>query len=192
MAGTQVFGFKEHVLWQWDHESALVRRFVNRVTGDLTDGELNWQSVPGVHSIWHQVWHMFLSLDHYFSHAFAIKSCWDDGGWASRMDLSGMQQAFDYPGLVYDYLPRFTICEVPDTLVDELRAPPLADFLKYVDGMLARCRSVLEKASEEDLCTEFFAYGRMAPRVTAARFEHVYRHLGMMEFTRGLIRGPGG
>jgi hypothetical protein len=191
MPAAPTFDFKAYVLQQWDYSARQTRQYVESLTSDLTDDELNWQSAPGIHSIWHHVWHAFLSVDYLFAHAFGIPPHWEEGSWQSRIDLSSMKRAFDHSDLAYGYCPRFVICDVPDSLVDELRAPHLPEFLAYVDQILARCGRVLHEASDEDLFAEFLAYGRMSPRVSAARFNHVYRHIGMMESVRGLIRGPG-
>ena len=103
-----------------------------------------------------------------------------------------MAAAFKQTGLANEFIPRFTICGVPDSLVDELRAPSIGQFLAYVDAMLERCAAVLEQTSEGEFSREIISGGR--PRTVAQRaagLSHVYRHVGMMENLRGLIRGPG-
>ncbi|MSQ07027.1 MAG: hypothetical protein EXR54_08195 [Dehalococcoidia bacterium] len=61
MSPSRVFGFKDHVLYVWQFESQQVRRYVDLLAGDLSEEELNWQARPGHHSMWHHIWHMFLS-----------------------------------------------------------------------------------------------------------------------------------
>ena len=55
------------------------RRMLDGVTADLTGDELNWQFAPGHHSIWHHVWHMFLSNDYYFAGAMQLPAVWEAG-----------------------------------------------------------------------------------------------------------------
>ena len=58
--------------------------------------------------------------------------------------------------------------------------------------MFAKCTRVLETASESELCLEFNIGGwSILVMERATRFSHVYRHIGMMEDLRGLIRRPG-
>jgi hypothetical protein len=191
MVDIEIPSLKQYVLGQWGQESQFTRRMVGNLTADLSPAELNWQSGPGIHSLWHHVWHMYLGLDYYVAHAFGITPAWEDGGWQTRIDLSSMQRAFDYPGLAFGYCPRFTIADVPDELVDELKAPEFGNFMAYVDSMLQRTGTILTDATETELFTPFFAYGRWSPRLSSARFGHISRHIGMMESVRGLLRGPG-
>jgi len=172
----------------------MTRHGLDQVTKDLTDDELNWQAGPGHHSIWHHVWHMFLSNDHYFAYAMGTRPVWEEGNWQERIDLTPMARVFDYPGnAAGGPVPRFVIADVPDSLVDELRAPSLAAYLEYVDDMLARTTDVLSGATEEQLKrrVDFYEYGRVPAHVMATGFAHCSRHIGMIEDVRGLIRGPG-
>jgi len=179
---------KAYVLQQWQTDVERVRQYVDALAQDLTEAELNWQAGPGLHSMWHHIWHMFLVFDHYFAGAFGIRPAWEEGNWRSRIDLASMAKAFTQEGLANEFIPRFTICRVPDSLVDELRAVPLKQYLAYVDDMFARCTVLLERASERDLAREITVSGK--PR-RATDFAHLYRHIGMMEDLRGLIRGAG-
>lgn len=192
MGSSGEFQLKAYVLQQWQRDAERVRQYVDTLAGDLTEAELNWQAGPGLHSMWHHIWHMFLVLDHYFTGAFGIPSVWEGGKWSTRIDLASMAKAFTYPGLANEFIPRFTICKVPDSLVDELRAPPLKQYLAYVDDMFARCTAVLERASEPELAREIRVNGKPMTAVQRATdFAHPYRHIGMMEDLRGLIRGAG-
>jgi len=77
-------------------------------------------------------------------------------------------------------------------IVDELKAPPLEQYLAYVDDLIARTTEKIESATEEQLQRRVSWYGRRQPAyVPLTSFGHVYRHIGMMEDLRGLIRGPG-
>jgi DinB superfamily len=187
----QPFQFKDFVLYQWKSGSQLTRRWVENILVDLTDDELNWQSAPGIHSIWHHVWHMYLGLDYLVAHAFEVEPAWEEDDWRSRIDLTSMEPAFEYEGIVFGYAPRFSICEVPDQLVDGLKAPRLADFMAYVDSMLERCTGLIEAASDADLCVPYSSYGRSTPRVYSLGLNRLCRHLGMMESVKGQMRGPG-
>lgn len=186
------FDFKAYVVQQWRREIQRVRQYVDALVGDLTEAELNWQARPGLHSMWHHVWHMFLVFDHYFAGAFGIRPVWEEGDWRSRIDLVSMAKAFAQEGLANEFIPRFTICDVPDSLVDDLKAPPLKQYLAYVDDMLAKCGLALERASESEFARVITARGKLVAAVECATdFAHAYRHIGMMEDLRGLIRGPG-
>ena len=183
---------KAYVVQQWRRETQRVRQHVDALVGDLTAAELNWQAGPGLHSMWHHVWHMFLVLDHYFAGSFGIRPVWEEGGWRSRIGLASMARVFTQAGLANEFVPRFSICDVPDSLVDDLKALPLKQYLAYADDMLAKSSQVLERASENDLARVITARGKPVTVVECATdFAHAYRHIGMMEDLRGLIRGPG-
>lgn len=185
--------FKELLLRQYREDAGMVRHMLGVLTGDLSEAELNWQAAPGHHSIWHHVWHMFLSNDYYCAGALGMPSVWEERNWRARIDLTLMARAFDYPGNALDGLvPRFVIADVPDSLVDELKAPPLEQYMAYVDDLLATTTARIAAASEAQLSDHFQLYDRR-PRVLdrVTDFAHVYRHIGMMEDIRGLIRGPG-
>jgi hypothetical protein len=177
--------------YRWDAGTA--RHMTNVITSDLTEEELNWQAGSGHHSIWHNLWHMFLSNDYYSAAALDRPAVWDEGKWRDRIDLARMARAFDYAGNAEDGpVPRFVIADVPDTLVDELRSVPLASYLAYVDELIASTARKIESATDEQLQRRVTWYGRRQPAyVPLTSFSHVYRHIGMMEDIRGLVRGPG-
>ena len=138
--------FKELLVKQYRSDSGIVRYMMAKLTDDLSEDELNWQANPGHHSIWHNVWHMFLSNDYYAADGLQKPAVWEEGKWADRLDLAPMSRAFDYPGNAEDGpVPRFVIADVPDELVDELKAIDLPSFLGYVDELHA---STLERLRE--------------------------------------------
>jgi hypothetical protein len=171
----------------------MVRYVLDALTGDLSENELNWQANPGHHSIWHNVWHMFLSLDYHFANAMQTVPVWESGNWRERIDLTPMARAFEFPEKAYGGpVPRFVIADVPDDLVDELKAPPLASYLAYVDDLFAKTTEALENATEEQLERRIQVYGPPVPAyVPATDLHHCSRHLGQVEDIRALIRGPG-
>jgi hypothetical protein len=178
---------------QYRTNAQLHRRMLTAVTADLTADELNWQAVPGHHSIWHHVWHMFLSNDYYFAGCMGTRPIWESGGWAGRLDLSAMACAFEFSGNAKDgMVPRFVISDVSDDLVNHLKALPIDAYLEYVDEMLAQTGQALSGFTDEHLKRNIDFYGRLVPAyVVATDFSHVARHIGMIEDTRGLLRGPG-
>jgi len=178
---------------QYRWEAGTARHMTDVLTSDLREDELNWQAGPGHHSIWHNLWHMFLSNDYYSAAALGVPAVWDGGNWRERIDLAPMARAFEFAGNAEDGpVPRFVIANVPDSLVDELKAPPLEQYLAYVDDLIARTTEKIESATEEQLQRRVSWYGRRQPAyVPLTSFGHVYRHIGMMEDLRGLIRGPG-
>jgi len=185
--------FKELLFKQYRWDSIVCRYMIGKLTDDLTEDELNWQYAPGHHSIWHNIWHMFLSNDYYIADALGTPPVWEEGDWANRMDLTPMARAFDYPGNADDGpCPRFLIADVPDSLVDELKAIPLPSYLAYVDDMIEKTKERILAATDERLLERRSLYGGPSrPRYGSLSYAHAYRHIGMMEDIRGLIRGPG-
>ena len=184
---------RDHLVRNYKWDILVTRHMLDQVLGDLTEDELNWQPRPGHHSIWHNLWHMFLSNDYYFAHAMETPPVWEEGRWRERIDLSTMARAFECEGNALDgAVPRFVIADVPDSLVDELKAAPVGQYLAYVDDMLAKTTDHLAAASEQQLLRRVPWYGRdiIAYRQATA-FGHVSRHIGMIEDLKGLIRGPG-
>ncbi len=185
-------GFKRLACHLYDTESAQALRYARSLTEDLTNEELNWQPRSGHHSLWHHVWHMFLVQDYYRAGAFHRPAVWESGNWAARIDLAGMAAAFAQAGRGNEHIPRFAIMDVPDVLVDDLKAPPLPQYLAYAEQMVAEWKAVLEAATEEQLGRDLISNGRPTTVVRQAIYSgHTFRHLGMMEDLRGLIRGPG-
>ena len=189
--------FQDLLINQYRWDAATARQMVGVLTDDLSEDELNWQARPGHHSIWHHIWHMFLSNDYYSAAAWGLPAVWDEGNWRDRIDLTSMARVFDYPGKGIgngeeSVVPRFAIFDVPDSLVDELKAPPLDQYMAYVDDLIATTTRRLVGASEEQLLRKVPWYGQQKPAFSQiVPFGHVSRHIGMMEDVRGLIRGPG-
>ncbi len=188
---------KQILVNQYRWSAATARNMIDVLTKDLTEDELNWQARPGHHSMWHNIWHMFLSDDYYTAAALEMPAIWDEGKWQDRIDLSNMARVFDYPAKgmgngVESVVPRFVIFDVPDSLVDELKAPPLAHYLAYVDELHAKTTERLLAASSDQLIRKVSWYGRSVPAFSQiVGSGHVSRHIGMMENIRGLVRGPG-
>lgn len=184
---------KTLLLQQYRWDCAISRHMLGVLTSDLSEDELNWQARPGHHSIWHHIWHVFLSNDYYFANAIGVPAVWEAGNWRAKIDLAPMARAFEQEGNAAEGpVPRFTIADVPDSLVDELKAVPLEQYFAYIDDLFSRTTATLETTSEEQLDGRLTQYGRRMPVWSVAvNFDHVYRHIGMMEDVRGLIRGPG-
>jgi hypothetical protein len=185
---------KTFLLRQYRHNAGLTRHMIGVLSDDLSQDQLNWQARPGHHSIWHHIWHMFLSNDYYFADAMQTPPVWEAHNWAQRIDLTPMARVFDFPGnAAGGPCPRFVIADVPDSLVDELRAPALASYLEYVDDFLATSTETLETATEDQLKRKVQNYG-LPPspaHAVATGFHHCARHIGMIEDVRGLMLGPG-
>jgi hypothetical protein len=121
-------------------------------------------------------------------------SIWEKGNWRERIDLMSMARVFDYPGNALNgWVPRFVIGDVPDELVDELKAPSLPAFLEYVDDMIAKTTGVLQGASEDRLKRRIKFYdGSEIPAFTLATgLSHCDRHLGMIEEVWSTMRNQG-
>ena len=188
---------KDLLINQYRWGAAIARDMVDVLTRDLTEEELNWQARPGHHSIWHNLWHMFLSNDYYAAAALDMPAIWDAGNWRERIELSRMASVFAYPdrGMGNGHesvVPRFVIFDVPDDLVDKLKAPPLDQYLAYVDDLSAKTTARLVDTPVDHLTRKVPWYGLSVPAFSQiVGFGHVSRHIGMMEDVRGLIRGPG-
>jgi hypothetical protein len=180
---------------QYRFNSGFHRRLLDDVLSDLGPDELNWQPGPGHHSIWHNVWHMFLSNDYYFADAFETPPVWESERWAARLDLHPMARAFEMQGnAAGGPVPKFVIADVPDSLVDDLKAISLSGYLQYVDSMLESTARTLSELDEERLKRPMERYGLISgpAHIHGTGFSHVARHIGMIETLKGLLRGPGG
>jgi hypothetical protein len=78
--------FRQFLVTQYRWDAGIARHMTNVLTSDLSEDELNWQPQPGHHSIWHNVWHMFLSNDYYSAAALDMPAVWDEGNWRERID----------------------------------------------------------------------------------------------------------
>jgi hypothetical protein len=175
---------------QYAVNAGQTRSLAGYLTGGLTQDELNWQARPKHHSFWHHIWHMFLAHDYHFAYAMEITPVWEAGNWRDRIDLTAMARVFEYPGSALNgWVPRFVIGDVPDELVDELKAPSLPAFLEYVDDMIAKTTDALRSASEERLKRhiKFYDGSEIPAFALATGLSHCDRHLGMIEDVYSLM-----
>jgi hypothetical protein len=183
---------KDFVVHRHDTYAARTRRLVDQILNGLGQDDIDWQAQPGHHSIWHHLWHMFTTHDHFFGGAFGVPTTWEQGGWKSRIDLSRTAKVFTHQGFGWEIIPRWTICDVPDSLVDELKSPPLDQYFAYVDDLFTKQAQAVRSATASDLTRDFVLGGNtrtVGDQVTD--FGHVFRHVGMMEDVKGLIKGAG-
>ncbi len=130
---------------QYQYNAGMTRQMLDAVTANLTEDELNWQARPGHHSIWHHVWHMFLSNDYYFAYAMQHGAGVGVGRLGASASISRRWRACStiLATRTTDRALASSLRTCRTSLVDELKAPSLPAYLAYVDDMLAKTTEVL-------------------------------------------------
>lgn len=144
---------------------------------DLGDEQLAWRPSPTAHSIGWTLWHIARADDN-FQRDFTGRSIWKDGGYRERWGFSS------------DKMNR-----MEDAEAAAMRMPGKDELLGYVRTVFAATDATLERIDEPRFADELES-GFMSRRATAgelylAVLSHDGRHLGEMEYIKGLLGVPG-
>jgi hypothetical protein len=154
-----------------------MHRLYDRVVSDLTDEQLHYQAAPDVQPIAFSLWHYVRTEDNIIRWVIQHRpTVWLEGGWPERFGLD----------------PRGQGTGMTDEQAASLRINSLPDWRTYMTDVWAATDDYLGGLSPE---------GMEATRVTIKPvgemslldalggmcLTHGYRHLGEIEYARGLV-----
>lgn len=153
----------------------------DRVTADLDEAQFNHVPAGGNQSIAFSLWHYVRTEDNIVQFIMQRKpTVWMEGGWDAKFGLDAKAQG---TGMTDDQARGFRIDGV-------------GDFLSYMSDVFARSEQYISALSEDDAARRVTVkpLGEMSlvQCLSGMCMTHGYRHLGEIEFAKGLVAGVRG
>ena len=165
------------------HRAKLVHQQILKVVDGLTDDQLAWRPVPRAHSMGWTLWHLARCADVIqasVADGQPRKQIWQDQGLAAKWHLPSVLMGVNGLGTGVD-----------DDVATTLDPPPKGALVEYARGAFAALDSVLDKLDEALWCKEhtsvYFDGPATLGRSVVAGMAHDSRHLGEMEYIKGLM-----
>ena len=155
-------------------KSRQARARILAVVADLTDEQLAWRPSPRAHSIGFTLWHTARADDNVQSDLTGAELEWDAGAYAKRWGHPerGVGTGWD------------------DERAASLPLPPKAELLEYVkrvfDRVDAAVGSLEEARFDRPARSRFMGGDSTAGEIVVVCMSHDNRHLGEMEYIKGL------
>jgi len=151
------------------------------VTADLTDDQANAVPAGGKQNLAFSLWHYVRTEDNAIQFVIQRKpTVWIEGGWPERFGLDAKSQGTGFTG-------------------DEARAfrlNSIADFRRYMTGVFARTEAYVAaltpEASAQRITVKPLGEMSILTAISGLCMTHGYRHLGEIEFAKGLVAAKGG
>lgn len=163
--------FLEHlrVRGRQTRERALV------VVDDLTDEQLAWRPTPTAHSIAFALWHIARTEDNFQNDVNRGGTVWAKGAFAAK----------------WGYPDRGVGAGWDDERAASLAMPGKESLLEYVRAVFAACDVAADRL-DESLLNEVRSSGFLGKEdilgeVLLGSMTHANRHLGEMEYIKGLL-----
>jgi hypothetical protein len=153
-----------------------LHRLLDRVTEDLTDEQLHYSAGPGVQPIAFSLWHYVRTEDNIIRFVIQHRpTVWLEGGWDTQLGLD----------------PRSQGTGMSDQAAAGFRIPSLPIFSDYMAGVWASSDEYLANldATGLDQPVTIKPVGEMSllQALGGMCLTHGYRHLGEIEYARGLV-----
>lgn len=155
-------------------KSRQARARIVAVVADLTDEQLAWRPSPRAHSIGFTLWHTARADDNVQSDLTGATLEWDAGKYAARWGHPerGVGTGWD------------------DERAASLPLPPRADLLEYAKRVFDRVDAAVESLDEASfdraVRSRFMGGDSTAGEIVVVCMSHDNRHLGEMEYIKGL------
>ena len=155
-------------------KSRQARERILKVVGDLTDDQLAWRPQHGAHSIGFTLWHTARADDNVQADLAGRELEWVSGGYATRWSHPerGVGTGWD------------------DERAASLPLPAKGDLLEYVGRVFAAVDAAIARVDESvwtrSLTSQFMSGESTIGEVVLACMSHDNRHLGEMEYIKGL------
>lgn len=148
----------------------------DRVTADLTDDQLHYVASPGVQPIAFSLWHYVRTEDNIIQFVIQHRpTVWMDAGWPAHFGLDARSQG---TGMTDEDASNFRISALPD-------------FRRYMTDVWAATDGYLAHVTAEDTQRPVLIkpVGEMSllQALGGMCLTHGYRHLGEIEYARGLV-----
>ena len=151
------------------------------VTADLTDEQANNVPAGGHQSLSFCLWHYVRTEDNAIQFVIQRKpTVWIEGGWAETFGLDAKSQGTGFT----------------DDQARDFRIHGIADFRAYMSDVFAHTESFVKALSPEESERKIVVkpLGEMSimTAISGLCMTHGYRHLGEIEFAKGLVSAKGG
>ena len=158
-----------------------MHRLYDRVTADLDDAQANAVPEHGKQNIAFSLWHFVRTEDNVINFVVQRKpTVWLAGGWGERFGLDPKSQGTGFT----------------DDQARDFRLPDVAAFRDYMRDVFAATEEFARALSNDDAgrMVTVKPLGEMTVLdcVSGMCMTHGYRHLGEIEFAKGLVAPRGG
>jgi hypothetical protein len=158
-----------------------LHRLFDRVTRDLNDDQVNFVPENGNQNIAFCLWHYVRTEDNVVQFVVQGKpTAWIEGGWDKRFALDAKSQG---TGFTDDQARAF-------------RLPDIAAFREYMAETFRRTEDFVAALNDETAMRKVTVkpLGEMTvlQALSNVGMTHGYRHLGEIEFAKGLVAARGG
>jgi hypothetical protein len=162
-------------------ELKAMHRLYDRVTSDLTDDQLNHVPPGGHQSIAFCLWHYVRTEDNIIQFVMQRKpTVWMEGGWPEKFGLDSKSQGTGFT----------------DDESRGLRISGVADFRTYMAEVFRRTEehvaSMTPEQAETRVTIKPLPEMSTLDAISGMCMTHGYRHLGEIEFAKGLVAAKGG
>lgn len=152
-----------------------------RVTADLTDDQANFVPANGHQNLAFCLWHYVRTEDNAIQFVIQRKpTVWMEGGWPEKFGLDSKSQG---TGFTDDEARAF-------------RIKGIADFRTYMLEVFKRTEEFVRNLTDEEAARNVRVkpLGEMSilTAISGLCMTHGYRHLGEIEFAKGLVSVKGG
>jgi hypothetical protein len=162
-------------------ELRAMHRLYTHVTDDIDDAQANAVPDGGKQNLAFSLWHYVRTEDNVVNFVVQRKpTVWLDGGWAERFGLDAKSQGTGFT----------------DDQARDFRLPDVAGFRDYMRDVFTATEAWVAALSPEDATRRVTVkpVGEMSVLdcVSGMCMTHGYRHLGEIEFAKGLVAERGG
>ena len=162
-------------------ELRAMHRLYDRVTTDLDDAQVNSVPAGGKQNIAFSLWHFVRTEDNVINFVVQRKpTVWIAGGWPERFGLDAKSQGTGFS----------------DDDAQNFRLEGIADFRRYMSDVFNATEAFATSLPEDDAgrMVTVKPLGEMTVLdcVSGMCMTHGYRHLGEIEFAKGLVALRGG
>jgi hypothetical protein len=152
-----------------------------RVTVDLDDKQVNHVPAGGHENLAFCLWHYVRTEDNAIQFVIQHKpTVWIEGGWAEKFGLDSKSQGTGFT----------------DEQAREFRIHGIADFRQYMLDVFARTEAYVKaltpEESERMITVKPLGEMSIMTAISGLCMTHGYRHLGEIEFAKGLVAPKGG
>jgi hypothetical protein len=165
------------------HRAKLVHQQVLKVVDGLTDDQLAWRPVPRAHSLGWTLWHLARTADAFQASVpdpDTKTQIWQSEDLANKWSLAEALMGTNGLGTGVD-----------DDVAATLRPPAKGGLVDYAKKAFAALDAIVDKMDDALWCREhssaFFDGPATIGRSMIAAISHDSRHLGEMEYIKGLM-----
>lgn len=163
--------------------SRLARKRVLSLVDGLSDEQLAWRPRPSAHSLGWTLWHLARAADTYSSEL--------PGGGQQIWESDDLARRWRMPPELLGRLGVGTV-DIDDATAARLPLPSARELTEYATRSFAALDEAVARVNESELGTEYDSIIGVQGRTTIGAFlmgslAHDNRHLGEMEYVKGLL-----